>query len=484
MTPPVAIAQFVNVESREVAAAYQRVHGVEPAPSDLYHNAWRRLVEGWTHRAILSDIEGPPDPDPDPDPGQRHGLVRPEGRAVRDDGGAFHPLGLTFFWAMQGWKHERDHFMANAEWAAKRFDYVRDLSEVGWAGREIDPSAPQWSDWGTVRREVLDAYRSLGLRAELTLLGKGTNTDPVWLAQQIVTLLNEGRHDLVMDIETCNEYPSELWDALQAMARVLRAGTPNIVALSSPGDAELLRSTALDRGLTGFTHHWDRGGGDFKWRQVRQAYDAKDSRPLVCFANEPAGPGSSVVTQVNPLQLAMTRAVGVMCGAAGYVLHTGTGVFGDGKPGPTGPRPANFWEIDNIDAIVSAVRRVEALLPEGVENWQVANTQWVPPNPVAPFQPHHHWEGDDEKDKDGLTNDGVNKAYSALSGDGRWIQMPIGVRGHVALRASYPLTEVVAYDPLTLQPVEPARSFDTGEILDLPGGGQDAMVAYIIQGRR
>jgi hypothetical protein len=64
--------------------------------------------------------------------------------------------------------------------------------------------------------------------------------------------------------------------------------------------------------------------------------------------------------------------------------------------------------------------------------------------------------------------------------------MPCGVRGHVALRASYNLYNVTAYNPLTRQPVPGVtnRSFNAGDVLDLPGGGQDAMVAYIIHGMR
>jgi len=43
------------------------------------------------------------------------------------------------------------------------------------------------------------------------------------------------------------------------------------------------------------------------------------------------------------------------------------------------------------------------------------------------------------------------------------------------------------FDPLSLQPVPgfENRSFNTGETMDLPGGGwNDPMVAYIIHGRR
>lgn len=409
----------------------------------------------------------------------RTGLVRRENRAVRDDGGLFHPLGLTFFWAMQGWKHERDRFKANAEWAASRVDYLRILTEVGWLGREIDPSSPAWSDWSTVLQELLDYLRSIGLRVELTLVGKGTKTDYLWLTNEVCNILH-GREDVVMDIECVNEYdiggdgvPIHF---MQNMARILRDRTPHIVALSSPGDWDALERAANEISIKGYTFHPDRNPADHGWRQVRQGYDFKNVSPLTVFNNEPAGPGSSVSSQTDPLILAMSRAVGVMCGGAGYVLHTGTGVFGDGKGHPTaGPRPANFWEIENIDGIVNALRGVNTILPDGLENWTVANTGWTPPNPVSPFQPDEYWEGDH--------GTGVNKAYSALSPDGRWIQMPCGIRGAVTFTASYPLHDVVIYDPLTLQHAS-LGSFVTGEQIVLPGGGPDAHVAYILQGRR
>lgn len=53
-------AQFVTVESWEVERAYKTRTGHSPAISDQYHNAYRRLVEMWTHRDILHDILGQP----------------------------------------------------------------------------------------------------------------------------------------------------------------------------------------------------------------------------------------------------------------------------------------------------------------------------------------------------------------------------------------------------------------------------------------
>lgn len=423
--------------------------------------------------------------------GLRSGLVRPEGRMVRDDSGIFRPLGCSFFWAMQDFKGDRSHYGRNADWiASKGFDYARILCEVDWTGREIDPSSPAWADWKDILIGVIEDLYSRGVRTELTISGKGTKTDLRSLAMQVGDIVADGREHMVMNIEMQNEYTEgkgASLDMLSQMAVEVMNRVPNIAALSSPGDAAALKDKAYRLGMTGYTWHTDRGGDDHKWRQVRQPYDFKDYRPFVTSNNEPPGPGSSVVTNTSPLQLAMTRFVGIMCGGAMYVLHTGTGVLGDGQPHPdVGERPANFDEIDNIDAIVDAVRGIDELIPDGVENWTVANTQWKPPQPVAPFQAHHHWAGDAPVDDKGNDNtSGVNKAYSALGPDGRWVQAPIGVRKHVILTASYPLREVSVYDPLTraVVPGFSGLSFTQGETMQLPGGGQDAMVAYIIHGR-
>lgn len=60
--------EFVGVESVEVSQAILETHGHNPSPGDMYHNAWRRLVEGWTHANILHDIRGEPLEEPPPEP--------------------------------------------------------------------------------------------------------------------------------------------------------------------------------------------------------------------------------------------------------------------------------------------------------------------------------------------------------------------------------------------------------------------------------
>lgn len=416
--------------------------------------------------------------------GTRAGVVRPNGRAVVDDAGEFYPLGLTFMWSLQGARNEPDRYRQNLDWAAAHgFDFKRPLYEVGWGGNlRIDPATFP-DHLGAIARD-LDLCWGLGLRSGVTLSGKGTGYDLRRLARDVGDVIGTGRAAAVLLVEMQNEYSNggDPLELLEAMAQDIDPRVPNMLALSTPANAEeadRIKAESLRLRLAVMIRHTERGDGDHGWRNVRQSWDFHVDGPLVGADWEGPGPGSSGSTLTDPLRLAMKRALSIMCGAPIFVLHTGTGVYGDGQPSSTGaPRPPNFWQIDNIDAIVEAVRGVVEILPAGLPTWQTANTQWVPPNPVAPFQPHAYWEGD--------SGEGVNKAYSALAPDGRVIQMPCGVRGRTLLRASYPLSGVTVYDPLTRRPLEgfSGLSFGQGQTLELPGGDVNANVAYIIHGHR
>ena len=427
--------------------------------------------------------------------GTRAGVPRASGRAIADDGGEWYPLGSTLMWSLQGARNEPDRYRQNLEWlAAHGFDFKRPLYEVAWAP-PLDINPATFPDHlGAVARD-LDLSWSLGLRSGVTLSGKGTGYDLERLARDVGGVIADGRAAKVLIVEMQNEFRNDgdPLEVLERMARAIRPTITNPIGLSTPAsgdDVPLLRA-ALDRigGSLAFIRHTERGGdADHGCRDARQDWDFHEDRPYIGADWEGPGPGSSGAVQNRPIILAMKRAIGIMCGAPIFVLHTGTGVYGDGKPSSSGePRPPNFWEIPNIDAIVSAIRGVVELLPAGLPNWQQANTQWQPPNPVAPFQPHHHWEGDGAVDDKGNRNDGVNKAYSALAGDGRVIQMPLGVRESVRLAASYPLRDVTVYDPIALRPVPgyEGLTFGAGQVLELPGGPwQDPTVSYIIHGHR
>ena len=93
---------------------------------------------------------------------------------VFDDVGVFHPLGLTFFWALYGWKFEREKVLAHLAWLqTKRFDYLRILGEVDWEGRTIDP---QWPDYEANLQGFVDAAYAHGMRVEITIVGGRSTT--------------------------------------------------------------------------------------------------------------------------------------------------------------------------------------------------------------------------------------------------------------------------------------------------------------------
>jgi len=335
--------------------------------------------------------------------GGRKGVVRKDGRNWRDDTGVFYPYGGTLFWALHGWKFEQDRYKKNAEYLTRWCDYVRILCEVGWAGNDI---RPDWPDYQQVLGEVIDYHHSLGMRTELTVIGGGTGVDPLQIAQ-LVAQVALSRPEKIMDIEMANEAFQNLPDfnMLVNMAKVFKsAGVQNLLALSSAEGGllswnEVLAGKMVPPGVADImTYHPERANEDDGWRNVRQSWDVHDMPYPVAF-NEPVGPRSSVAECTDPMQLAMFRATGIICGAGAFVLHNGAGVAGQIDPAHN--RPANLWEVPGIDNIMQVVRNVDAALPDGAGSGQHWNTGWQ----GCPFVADAFWT-------DGADH-GVNRAYVA-----------------------------------------------------------------------
>lgn len=407
--------------------------------------------------------------------GTRLGLVRASGRMFTDDTGLFRPFGATLFWALRGWKYERDRVKQNLDWLDDHgVNYVRILSQVGWPGNEIDPV---WPDYVAQLADFLDtAYNTFGMRTEITCVGGGGNFSPLDLVRKVVAAV-KGREHTVMHLEIANEYFATFnnVDAMRDMATILHQQLPNLLAPSSPGGGNEIELSALmaTGPYTMATVHKQRQEGDRDWRFVRQNWDYKD-KPWPVSNNEPKGPLSSVSPCSDPLRLAMDRAVGIMCGVGAYVLHNGNGIYGvpnDNAGG--GHRNANVWELDNVDAIYDAVAHVDSLIPTGVENWSNANDGWMAPNPVHPLPVpvEQFWEI-------GRGDHGVNKNYAAVNGS-TFVCMPCGVLNYVELRARQPCS-VAAYNPVTRQLVE-TRGLAAGEVWKLAGDA-GANTAYVIVG--
>ena len=423
---------------------------------------------------------------------RRRGVVRAEGQVCRDDDGIFHPLGLTFFWALYGWKHERSRIHEHLSWMSQYgFDYLRILGECDWTGRDW---GPYWPDYDQVLQEFVDcAYDQYGLRVELTIVG-GRQYDkhdghrrfvPTEFTRKVCEALR-GREHKVLHYEMANEW-SRLdkvsFNDLIEMSQVAVSLVPNLVSLSAPTDSDDEHDTSGYAAMVDATKH---GGGscctphlrrsdhDYKWSAVRQGYDLKNFEPFVASNNEGQGPQSSVDTLDDPLQLACYRALGIVCGGAPFVLHCGQGVTGQADPAHG--RPENMWEVPNIDTIMRVVRGVDALLPDGVENWKVVNNGRS--DHPLPLDPHAgFWEGSAPKT-------GVNKNYAAVQGH-EFVVMLTGCRsvaptGPVPAGTAIRACHVAAYDPISLEVVVEA-DLAAGAPWTVPGRS-DTMAGYVVRG--
>ncbi len=101
------------------------------------------------------------------------------------------------------------------------------------------------------------------------------------------------------------------------------------------------------------TIHPDRdiSKADGPWRPVRQPWFLQFTPdiPELVEIGEPIGPQSSVAEDADPLRLTMAAAVGALCGAGAYCLHTGAGIRGGGA--------ANLWEVRHIEATLAGLVR-------------------------------------------------------------------------------------------------------------------------------
>jgi hypothetical protein len=221
---------------------------------------------------------------------------------------------------------------------------------------------------------------------------------------------------------------------MQAVGRFLRENFPNnLVAIS---DARATYNYTPDTGnfrkdfervfmqpssANLATVHLDRTYGDGGWRVVRQPWDWKDL-PYPVSSNEPIGPRSSVREEVDPVRLAMLRAVGIINGLGAFVLHNAAGVFGQLDPGRN--RPANLWEVPDIDRVMESVRNVDKFLPLRASDGRHWNNSWA----GNPWKVDAFWG-------DGADH-GVNRNYTVATPDG-WISTEAGVKNYAIFTATY-----------------------------------------------
>lgn len=402
----------------------------------------------------------------------RRGVPRLESHAIVDDDGHHNYLGITYFYMLYAYEFERERYERNADWlASKKFDYVRALGEVDWPDRPILPGRPSYE---TVLAGAIDGLAARGIRTQLTLVG-GVQPDYRLLAEKVINVCSS-RADKILYFEGANEADShnklnetQLLDLNERLLSRL----PNLTALSRvpPGLGQLDRWALLSdaAGAKVLPFHDERNEGDRHWRQVRQAYDHRIAKGT---ASDQEGPGtdSSLGVLEDPRQQALKRALHHMARGGCYTLHCAAGVSGVAVPHLG--RPAEFWETENIDAIVDALHAVEPHLPSAVENWKVVNN--ARNDHPLPLPSDAFWAG---------TSAGVcNRNYAALSPDGvHFLETLLGVNGFGLIEVGRALRDMqlMAHDPLGAS--YGPFTLEAGDWLMLPGS-VDRMAGYLIVG--
>lgn len=451
------------------------------------------------HVITLQKRQADPIPQPDPveDPttptSPLRGVLRADHRAVRDDIGRRQLLGTTLFWAMQGFRTERQRVIEHFEWMAEeQIDYARILTEVDWPGRGIDPAA---GDHEQVLGDVIDTAASKGVRIQPTLVG-GTQANHILVADRFANVAKT-RAEKIAYVEMVNEWENDgkaTMNQLKAMARLLRArGITNLLALSEPrrmtaAERKAEKYTGIDEmllhmvevGANVFVDHTDRGASDHGWRMVRQAYDFKNSGIFPASNQEPPGPASSVNSLTDARKLALMAYLSWICGCGFYTLHCGSGVTG--LDDPARGRQANLRDVPGIHTILQAIRTARGYVPEDVSGWRVVNNGGSSsPHPLRldPAIGKGFWEGD--------VDGSVNKNYMVLAPDNRrFVGVLLGVKGFgsaetrdvlcgVASRAMV----VTAVDPLTRDAF--VRTLSVGDEWVLPGR-KDTEAGYCVVG--
>jgi hypothetical protein len=396
--------------------------------------------------------------------------VRLVGRSFSDQRGEFNALGTTFFWGACGFRFDRQRLEQNLDFIARSgFDYIRVLGTVGgatWEDRTVDP---RWSDYDAVIAGLTDlAYDVYGLRVQWTIFGETdftpTVADRVTLIDRLLRM-SRGREHKIILFEIANEawqngFPDcEGIRELRGLTRRMKDNTDILVAASwwidPSGFCQLYAGGVADIA----TVHFERANtfGDGVWRPVRQPWGWPGEFPCTdlppaAVNNEPIGPYSSVAEDRDPLRLTMGAVVTYIAGLPAYTLHTGAGIRGGGAADLARGRPANIWEVENIDQTVRGLRAAKGYLPPGLANWARHNALW----PSYPFS---------------VDADQFVRAYAATTGN-QVVVGPIGMRNPVTMAPKSAMV-LSAVNPLTGDVVA-QYSLAAGQSFTLPTA--DALV--------
>lgn len=332
--------QYVKVEAAQTLAAYCDAHGHDPAWSDQAHTAWRRLVEGWTHEAILRDIYAgagkpfPGTPQPVPPgpvtPSTLRGRLRADGKLFRaGDGGRFVWRFCSGFVLAHLFATDRPKADAYLDWVQSTgFNGVRVLcGQIGWAGQTFDSALRGLP-------ALLEDLARRGLYAELTVL---TGTKDIAKSKAEAHVLSVGvlagsvEHAVV---ELANEvgHSSQADWLTPEWGRTFgkRLSVPWAVGAPLGSDEPTPEGTFDGSGGTYITSHLSRSR-DF-WnqvRRVRELYAIVTALKAPVVNNEPIGAGPVRIEgkrETNPVFFKAMGALNSLFGIQG-VFHLDAGLL-------------------------------------------------------------------------------------------------------------------------------------------------------------
>ena len=317
----------------------------------------------------------------------RKGKVSLHGHALRDDGGSFLGLGVSYFPALHRVKHDRARFGNDLEFLSRcGFNYMRTLSMVGWypawEAKEIAPvtfkskagkTVEAWSDYWQQLADMIDiGCDEFGIRTQITVFADAQlmpdKRARINHLDKILATLRGREHKVIL-LEVANEawqngFPGEQGVAeLREFGKYLADRTDVLVALSA---TQGMDNAALERMYVGSaadiaTEHFTRDlrTVDSKWLPVCDVFRVNSINRLPPVShNEPIGPGSSVAAQNDPIKLVSAAAYAWMSGLPMYVYHSSAGIFGIGR----------FEDMPGV----GDYRHVLDLLPGDIATWRRA----------------------------------------------------------------------------------------------------------------
>ena len=360
----------------------------------------------------------------------RKGRVRLSGRSFEDDGGKWLAVGSSLFWAVRGAAIERDRYLQNLTWLKDRgVDFVRVFADTSdWpADCRTDPRLPWWQEG--VYNLLADCHK-LDMRVWWTLFGSNAlNKDEQWNALQTVMQASDIDPAQVQGIEISNEdlgfQDTDGRSRMLKFANACRVGNYPVALTSA---AHVPDGFYANSPANIGNEHFDRTYGEKGYRYIRQpwGYWERPMMPPAYVSLEPCGIGSSVCQDTDVARQIMAAVVTWVSGGAGYVVHTGAGIYGvPNHNAAGGDRPANVWEQPTLAPILAGIAAQRKILPGDLASWDRQNAAWYGhPFTFAP----------DALGDVALANKhGASRAYAMTKAGGAYVCTPECVMGSLIM---------------------------------------------------